>query len=92
MPNDVVHFLASPSAPVLLVEEVLEIAFQDIDSSANGLHNIMTNDVIGVACDIYRCAKAILSATLSHNSCATVCALCVQNQTAKGQTCKTGTL
>lgn len=71
MPNDVVHFLASPSAPVLLVEEVLEIAFQDVESSANGLHDIMTNNVIGVACDIYRCAISLLFPPSTHKFCET---------------------
>lgn len=54
MPDDIAHFLAMPSTNLQIVEDILTITYHDLDTNGNGMSNMLMNDAIGAAIEVYR--------------------------------------
>ena len=68
-PSDVIHALAMPSLPTEVTVNTLFQTLAIMDADSNGLPNMWTAEIIGVAAEVYRCLRCfvyVCSATRSR--------------------------
>ncbi|KAI0372918.1 hypothetical protein BV20DRAFT_1014123 [Pilatotrama ljubarskyi] len=55
-PSDIVHALATPSLPLEVTVNTLHNAYAMMEADSNGLVEIWTAELLGVATEVYRCS------------------------------------